>query len=373
MQIKNLRKVANRIKKAVKNKERIILYADADPDGVCSAVILEETIKNLGGKITACYFPDREKEGYGINKKALVFLAEKYAPTLFICLDLGIANHKEVDTAKKLGLDVIIIDHHTVLDNIPLPKALIVDPKQKTDKYPFKELCTAGLAYKLSEIILGKKMGEGLKNSFLELTAIATISDMMPQIKDNKILVEQGLIALENTWRPGLQVFEGNIQKIISALNAAGIENHLNQAYLLLTASSLQKAEKIAKELSEKSKQKHLRIEQITEEVKLRISKKTEKKIVFEGDSSWPLVLTGPVASRICREYKKPTFIFHMGKKQSHGAVRMPQGLDGVKAMTSCCKLLKTYGGHPPAAGFSLDNENLKEFEQCLIKYFQNL
>ncbi|MCK4781893.1 DHH family phosphoesterase [Candidatus Parcubacteria bacterium] len=373
MQIKNLKKAANRIKKAVKNKEKIILYGDADPDGVCSVVILEETIKNLGGEVSACYFPDREKEGYGINENALNFLAEKYSPALFISLDLGIANFKEVEVAKKLGFEVIIVDHHTALDNIPLPKALVVNPKQKQDKYPFKELCAAGVTYKLSEVILGKNIGESLKNSFLELAAIATISDMMPQIKDNKDIVEQGLIALENTWRPGLQVFKGELQKTISTLNAAGIKNHINEAYILLTASSFKKAEKIAEKLIEKRKQKHLRTKEITEQTQIRIYEKIEKTIIFEGDSSWPLVLAGPVATRICREYKKPTFIFRIGKKQSQGAVRMPEGLDAVKAMASCHKLLETYGGHPPAAGFSLDNKNLEEFKECLIKYFKTI
>ena len=372
-EIKNLKKVATRIKKAIKNKERIILYGDADPDGVCSVVILEETIKTLGGEVSACYFPNREKEGYGINKKALNFLAEKYSPGLFISLDLGIANFKEIEVAKKLGFEVIVVDHHTQLDNMPLPKALVVNPKQKTDKYPFKELCAAGVTYKLSEAILGKEIGESLKNSFLELATIATISDMMPQIKDNKDIVEQGLIALENTWRPGFQVFKGDVQKTISALNAAEIKNHLNEAYILLTTSSFKKAEKRAFELIEKSRRKHLRIIEITKQVQIKILNKTEKIIVFEGDFSWPLILAGPVASRICREYKKPTFIFYVGKKLSQGAVRMPKGFDAVKAMASCHKILETYGGHPPAAGFSLDNKNLEKFEQCLIKYFENL
>ena len=185
MEIKNLKKVANRIKKAIKLKEKIILYGDADLDGIASVIVLEETIKNLGGKIQAVYFPDREIEGYGINETALNYL-KKFSPALFIALDLGIGNFKEIESAKKFGFEVIIIDHHKVLGN-KIPKAsLVVDPKQKQDKYPFKGLATAGIAFRLSKLLLGDVFSENLKNSFLELVALATIADMMPQENENE-------------------------------------------------------------------------------------------------------------------------------------------------------------------------------------------
>lgn len=148
MEIKNLKEVARRILKAIKNKEKIVLYGDADLDGMTAVIILADTIKNLGGKVAAIYFPDRELEGYGITEKGLDYLKEN-APALLVTLDCGIGNFKEAELAKKLRFEVIIIDHHQVLD--ALPKAeIIVDPNQKGDKYSFKGLATVGISFKLS-------------------------------------------------------------------------------------------------------------------------------------------------------------------------------------------------------------------------------
>ena len=177
MKIKNLTKAANRIKKAILQKERIILYGDADLDGITSVLIAEEAIKSLGGNIVARYFPEREKEGYGVTPKGLEYLKE-HAPALLVTFDLGISNFKEIPMAKKLGFSVIVVDHHKVLDK--LPKAdIIVDPKQPGDKYPFKEFAACGLSLQLAKELLGKKMSDALYQSMVELAAMGTIADMM--------------------------------------------------------------------------------------------------------------------------------------------------------------------------------------------------
>ena len=216
-EIKNLKKVADRILKAVKNKERIILYGDADLDGVSSVIILKETIKNLGGEITAVYFPDRETEGYGITRKGLEEL-KKFTPALLTALDLGIGNFQEVKLAKKMGFEVIIIDHHEVLDKLPEAK-IIVDPKQKGDKCSFKGLANAGIVFKLSELLLGKQMTEGLRENFLQLTALATIADMMPKENDNLEFINLRLRSLEKSWRPGIRAFFNLVPDLGEELN----------------------------------------------------------------------------------------------------------------------------------------------------------
>ena len=159
--IKNIEKAAERIRQAAINKERIILYGDSDLDGIASVVILEETIKNLSGEVCAVIFPNREEDGYGINMRALEFLKDK-SPALFITLDLGISNIKEVELANKMGFEVIIIDHHQILDSLPAAK-IIIDPNQEGDTYYFKELCNAGLTFKLCEEILSS-FSANLKN-----------------------------------------------------------------------------------------------------------------------------------------------------------------------------------------------------------------
>jgi single-stranded-DNA-specific exonuclease len=427
MEIKNLKKAADRILKAVENKEKIILYADSDLDGVSSAIIMEESLLALGVKVFAVYFPDREKEGYGINEPALKFLKNKLARTglakaLFISLDCGIGNFKEIKMAKKMGFEVMIIDHHKILGKLPDAK-IVVDPKQKTDKYPFKELANVGIVYKLSQLLLtfnqyenrsrtiktkremkrlncltklSNKLSnnqlEQIQQSFLELTALGTISDMMIKEKDNKEFIEKGMKSLEKSnggARLGIKIFwdfeeitqdektkkpeefQKIIQKIISALNSGeGTKSHSNEMYQLLVCSNKKTAKKLARKLIEKREQKRKRIKQIHEEIEQKISCNSEEIIIFEGSSFWPLILLGPVASRVCAKYKKPIFLFRKGKEESPGAVRTPAGIDSVKAMESCKKLLKTYGGHAPASGFRIKNENLEKFKNCLLEYF---
>lgn len=376
IEIKNLRKAAERIKKAIEKKEKIILYGDADMDGVSSVIIVEEAIKNLGGQVTAIYFPDRETEGYGVNKDALDYL-KKYAPALFITVDLGISNFEEIKLAKKLGFEVIIADHHKVLNKLPEAK-IIVNPKQKGDRYPFKEFAAAGVAFKLAEALLEKKMSRALRNNFLELAALATIADMMVQEEDNIDIVTEGLASLKNTFRPGLKIFveDENIarsaaQKVISACHAGGTKDHINESYFLLTANSVESAEKLAQELIEKSVIRQQRIKDVTEEIEKRIADKADDLIIFEGDEEWPILIAGPASSRICGIYKKPVFLYSQREKDSQGAVRTPQGVDGVKPMIHCAKYLEVYGGHPNAAGFRAKNKNLEKFKKCLIEYFK--
>ncbi|MBI2626474.1 MAG: DHH family phosphoesterase [Candidatus Nealsonbacteria bacterium] len=377
-EIKNLKKAADRIKKAIKKEERIILYGDADMDGVASVIILKEAIANLGGKVIAVYFPDRETEGYGINEDALNY-SEKHSPALFITVDLGIGNFKEVKLAKKLGFEVMIVDHHKVLNKLPAA-SIIVNPKQKGDSYPFKEFAAAGVVFKLAEALLGEKLTPALRNNFLELAALATIADMMTQEEDNIEIVTMGLASLKNTFRPGLKVFtetdENNsraiAQKIISACHAAGTASgHINEAYSLLTSTSIKEAEHLAEELLEKSYERQQKIKEITEEAEGIISKKTGESIIFEGSKDWPILMAGPASSKICNIYKKPVFLYSQKEKDSQGAVRTPKGVDGVKPMIYCSKYLETYGGHPQAGGFRIKNKDLGKFKKCLIKYFQ--
>lgn len=378
--IKNIEKAAERIKQAVENKERIILYGDSDCDGICSVVILGEAIKSIGGEIATVAFPDRETDGYGMNFKALEFLKD-FSPALFITLDLGIANVKEVEVANKMGFEVIIIDHHEVLDELPKAK-VIVDPQQKDDKSEFKYLCNAGLTFKVAEELLGESLSESLKNGFLELAALATIADMVPQVGDNKVFIEEGLRSLKNTFRPGLRALldvlgEGEAAangylKIISALNAAESVGFNNESYELLTSSSKERYKEVAEDLISRTQQKQQRIKEITEEVEKRISKGEDSPIIFEGDPAWKLTLAGPIASIIASKYEKPTFIYRKMDEESAGSVRsLKEDQNSVDAMKSCSKLLMTYGGHPKASGFRIENENLNEFKKCLIKHFE--
>jgi single-stranded-DNA-specific exonuclease len=379
MKIKNIQLAAERIKKAVQNKERIILYGDSDLDGISSVVILEEAIKSIGGQIDCAFFPDREKDGYGINLKALEMLKDK-VPALLVTLDLGIGNITEVDVANEMGFEVIIIDHHEPLAGSPAA-SIIVDPKQEDDPYPFKGLADVGVAYNLCLEILGKDISKNLNNSFLELAALGTISDMVPQVEQNQEIIELGLRSFKNTFRPAFKafldilgdgkVFEGSLPKIISALNAAESLDFINESYLLLVCPSFEKCKEMAQRLLDKNRAKQVQVKNIIAEVERRISQKPDEPIIFEGDPAWKLTLAGSVASTICNKYEKPAFIYKKMDKESCGSVRNPKGTNSVDAMKECDSFLMTYGGHAQASGFRVKNEHLEKFEGCLNKFFK--
>ncbi len=397
MQIKNLKKAAKRIKKAIKDKENIILYGDSDMDGMSSVIILKETIENLNGEVKRVYFPNREEDGYGLNKKALLEL-KKEAPGLLITLDCGIGNFQEVKEAQKSGFEVIIIDHHEILGEIPEAE-IVVDPKQPGDKYPFKHLANVGIIFYLSQIMLKNIMNGALRQNFLELTTMATIADMMPRIEDNQRFIEEGALLLRNSWRPGIQALfsvsvremdlleEENkgkrtmgfnylpivqqIEKMNSLLNLPDFYKGLPLAFQLLTSHDYNEAEKIAKKLFQLTIEKKEKINQIIHFLEKKAENQKDSSIIFEGKSDWRLIFLGTAASVLAREFNKPVFLYKKGKKESPGSARAPEGYNLVSAMKACSHLLITFGGHPPAAGFRLKNDNLERFKNCLEKYFK--
>lgn len=378
--IKNLKKGAARLKKAVAKKERIILYGDSDLDGTTSVIIMEQAIKSIGGEITAIHFPDREKEGYGITTHSLNEL-KKYAPALLITVDLGISNIQEVLDAKKLGFEVMIIDHHKVLEKVP-EADIVIDPKQPGDKYPFKEFAACGLTFRVAEALFDGKLPNALRKTLIELAALGTIADMMKREEDNLQIIHEGLEALEDSWNPGIRAFletepyasyeniQVKVQQMISVLNVRDVKDGFPASFRLLTCPSFEKAKEMLKEFAEQNRERKERIRDLADEVRERISLQKPGPIVFEGGGGFEFMHLGAVASIIEREEKKPTFIFKREEKESLGSVRAPEGKDTVQAMQYCAKLLKTYGGHPQASGFRIKTENLDKFHTCLEEYF---
>ena len=383
MAIKNLDKAAARLKKAVKKGERIILYGDADLDGVCSAIIMQETLKSLGGNVVRVYFPDRENDGYGITLKALEEL-KTFSPALLCAMDLGISNFKEIKEAKKQGFDVILVDHHVVLGKLP-DADIIVDPKQEGDTHPFKELAACGLTFRLAEEILKDKMSSALRKSLVELAAIGTIADMMVREQDNIEIIEEGMETLENSWRPGVRAFfglqelaqfpniESKLQKMISILNVRDVENGYPASFRILSSDSEKEVILIAQRLLKVHELRRQERDRLLVKVRNSISEKKNESIVFEGGEDFEYILLGGLASIISQEEKKPTFMYRKMKKECVGSVRAPLGQDTVEAMKHCKEYTITYGGHPQASGFRVENKNLARFKNCLLEYFNNL
>jgi len=379
-EIKNLKKAADLIKKTLAKNGKIVIFGDADLDGSTSALLLEEAIRNVNPAADLLvYFSEWESSDYGLNKQALQTLAA-HAPALLIAVDCGIGNFEELLIAKAMGFTTIVIDHHEILNT--LPKAdLIIDPKQKGDHYPFKKLTTVCLVYRLSQLLLGKNFSSFLEQSFAELAALGTIADMMPEEDLNAVLVGKGATTIKVTQRPGLKaiiqvagLLESSAREIFKKLslilNISPVTNHLTECYLLLKTASQEDALVLAKNLLSEADKRNQEIYEITEIVSQR-AQQSPSTIIFEGDEAWQRVFSGAVASRICNKYKKPTFIFKRDIQKCRGSVRVPKNVDAVVALKSCASLLLMYGGHPPAAGFTVATENIGKLKECLEKYFQ--
>jgi single-stranded-DNA-specific exonuclease len=392
LKIKNIEKAAERIKKAVLNNEQIVIYGDGDLDGISSMVIVKESIDNLISLLPRekkelfptifAFSPDRKNEGYGLNDKALLFIKSKVSKGLIITLDCGITNFKEIEDAANSGFSVVVIDHHKAIGGIPEAAEIVVDPKQPSDEYPFKEYANVGIAFKLSEELLGDSLSPMLKDSFMELTALATISDMMPEIGENEQWIKEGLEKIEYSQRPAIRAIfsilnpmdfdskRNMVSKINSALNSAVIENHIPKPYLFLIESDFDKAKIVAEELFLESHEKQREIAVLTNELIEKISIDNNSSVIFEGSYLYEPEYLGAVASRLCNYFNKPVFLYKKGEEFSRGTVRVPKGMDAVRAMESCKELLMMFGGHAPAAGFTVSNSNIFKFEEGLKKYF---
>jgi len=386
--LKGVKRAVQRIQKAAKNNEKVAIFGDYDADGICGAALIGEILKSIEIR-QEIYIPDRNKEGYGLNFKAVEEIAKK-GVTLIVTVDCGVTDLEEVKLANKLGVDVIIVDHHEIPKKLP-PALAIIDPKQKNDKYPFKDLAATGVAFKLVQAFFKtENVPIPREKWLLDLVAIATVTDSMLLLGENRTLVKYGLIVLSQTKRIGLkelmktarvkpifnpQTFDTNLNTYTLGwvlgprLNAASRIDHGTTAYRLLTAVTEEEAAEISQQLEEKNQQRQKITEKIIREAKQRILKRSPKeKIIFEGDEDWIAGIIGLVAQRLSDEFWKPCFIYQKLKESSIGSARGIPGFNVIEALNHCRKLLTEYGGHCGAAGFRLQNKDLKEFEELLKK-----
>jgi len=403
--LKGMKKAVTRIVKAIKEKEKIFIYGDFDADGVCSSAILFLVLKKLKAKKPEIYIPDRNKEGHGLNKDAVEFLSKKKA-NLIITVDCGCTDFKEIDLANSLGIDVIVTDHHLLRDKLPNAFALI-DPWQKGDKYPFKKLAGAGVAYKLAGALLKSFKNNSFEKWLLDLTAIATVADMMPIVGENRALVKYGLGVLAQTRWPGLQelmkvsglnpkiihfsqkgeapLTNLNVQMLGFAigprLNAAGRMDHANIAYNLLIAKNKKIASVLAEQINKNNIKRQSLTDKIVQEVEKRLDKRKIKnnnyKFIFEGDSEWPVGLLGLIASKITGKYTVPTVIYQEKGDIICASCRSIAQFDLIGAFGGCLNLFDDFGGHKQACGFRIKKRHLNKvksiFEKIVEKKLKNI
>jgi single-stranded-DNA-specific exonuclease len=370
-----------RILQARKNKELVCIYGDYDVDGITSSTILHDFFQQIDIK-SFTYLPDRNKEGYGLNNKAIDYIIKKKAD-LIVTVDCGITSIEEVDYANKKGIEIIITDHHFVPEKVPQAVA-VINPKKKGDKYPEKMLAGVGVTFKFIQATSQKVKGydsEQLK-WLLDLVAIGNVADCVPLLGENRTLTKFGLMVLAKTRRVGLkQLFEvGRIKvnpaqlptgetigfQIAPRINAAGRMDHASAAYELLTKTEdqISEARLLALDIEGQNKHRQKVTQEIIKEVNGRIDKKNLPAVIIESDERWSLGIVGLAAGRVADKYNRPSIILQDRGDVLKGSCRSVPAFHLMEALTSLQYLLEKFGGHAQAAGLTVKKENLKEFKK---------
>lgn len=388
--IKDIQKSIERIKIAINNNEKIIIYADYDCDGIPGAVILNDFFEKINYKNFSIYIPNRHNEGYGLNKNAIQkFINEKVS--LIITVDLGITNIEEIDFAEKNEINVIITDHHLpILDENEkqiLPKAFaIINTKQKDCDYEEKFLCGASTAWKLVYAFLEKyreefNVSNGWEKWLLDMVGIATIADLVPLKGENRLFAKYGLEVLKKSKRPGLQKILKNAKinqnKITEDDIAFSIAPRMNSASRMAEPIhafyALLQNEEAMNYADELEKYNTIR-KQDTKDANDSVDyeKIKNEKIILIGNENWTPGIIGLVASKIVENTSKTTFVWGVGEDKNilKGSVR--GGSDKynvVDIMTNAKNILENFGGHNMAGGFAIQKNKLNDFKKFLEEY----
>ncbi|WP_409289466.1 single-stranded-DNA-specific exonuclease RecJ [Peribacillus sp. SCS-37] len=369
----DMEKAVERIHRAIQDKESILIFGDYDADGVTSTSVLMITLKQLGADIRY-YIPNRFTEGYGPNIPAFE-RAVKEGASLIITVDTGISATAEADFLKNAGIDYIITDHHEPGPVLPSALALI-HPKIPGSTYPFKELAGVGVAFKLAHALTGR-----LPKELLELAAIGTIADLVPLFGENRLIAAAGIRQLQKTDRPGLKAIlkkangrQDSVNEetigfgIAPRINAAGRLGSANPAVELLLTIDGEKAELLAAEIDQLNKERQAIVSRTVEEAVKEVEENfpaSEHKVIIVGKSGWNPGIVGIVASKLVDKFYRPAIVLSFDEEKgiAKGSARSIQGFDLFANLSKCRDILPHFGGHPMAAGMTLqlsDVESLR-------------
>lgn len=374
----DMEKAVTRIQQALLRGERIGIYGDFDADGMTATAVLVEGLSRLGATATP-YIPHRVEEGYGLNRAALNRLS-KQGVSLIVTVDCGVSNAPEVEAARGMGLDIVVTDHHTVPPRMP-PAVAVVDPKRADSRYPFPKLAGVGVAFKLLQALFTSLGRDSDTHEFLDLVALGTVADMEPLLGDNRYLVKHGLDVLRDSSRLGIREIARCADVSLATidpeaiswvlgprLNAAGRVEHAIVGYEILLTDSQDEAERLAGILERRNTERQKITETVLNKARQKLAAKgTDSAILMVGDSDFSSGVIGVVAGRLAEEFYRPVIVYEQGAKWSRASGRSIPEFDIVAALTSCGDVLHRYGGHPMAAGCTVANEKLQQFEERML------
>lgn len=376
--MKDMELAVERLVKALESNEKVVIHGDYDADGIAAAVILVETLQQLGGNVDY-FLPSRFDEGYGLHIEALRQFREAGA-SLVVTVDCGINAVEEAAFASEIGLDLIITDHHQPLG--PIKDAVaVINPLQKECSYPFKELSGAGIAFKLA-VALAERSGSSYPAHLLDLAALGTAADVVPLLGENRIMVSAGLDLLRSLKRVGIKaladVVSLNQDRISSttlsyvlapAINAAGrMGEALPAAKLLLEKDEVKAVELAghlhqANQLRRSVEQKILRE---AEEAAVALLATEDHGIITLAAEAWHHGVIGIVASRLVEKFNRPVALIALEGGQGRGSARSIPGYNITAALSDNASLLERFGGHEQAAGFTISSENIDRLRDGL-------
>ncbi len=368
---KELSKTLKRIKKAIEKKELIVIFGDYDTDGVSGTAILWETLSGLKAKAMP-YIPDRLEEGYGLSRKGIENLRKQYGEvSLIITVDNGIVANEPVEFANSLGIDVIITDHHVPSKKLPRAFAIVHSTK----------ICGAAVGWFLSRFLEEKIAKKKNLDKHLELAGLATVADMMQLTSFNRALVKFGLEQIKKTKRPGLlslfklagidqnQIGVYELGHIIAPrINAMGRLEHAMDSLRLLCTTNAQRASDLAERLNLTNKER----QQLTMDSFIHardlVGKKNSKKLIFIADKLYEPGVIGLIAGKLTEEYYRPAIVVSRRENYSKASARSVSGFNIIEFIRLSSHLLVDAGGHPGAAGFTVETEKIGELQALLEK-----
>ncbi len=373
----HMKEGVKRVFDALEKGEVITVHGDYDADGVCGSTVLLTTLRDVcrkmgfdEGKLNV-YIPHREKEGYGMSVATVEHLKDHEKTDLIITVDCGISNKESVDRGKELGIDTIICDHHAMPQELP-DQAILIHPLVPGETFPNKMLCGTGVAYKFATAVIaeaharGADFPEGYNKWLLDLVAIATVTDIVPIIGENRVLEKYGLLVLNKTRRVGLKKLieicgskMGELDtvsigyQIGPRLNAAGRMNHATEALNLMIEEDEVKATELAMRLNQTNTERQKASQEMYEEAKQMVGELGNRKIIVVAGEGWNPGLVGLVAGKLLSDFSVPVFAVGKDGDRYVGSGRSVEGFDVTQALHAASEHLDKFGGHPQACGFS--------------------
>ena len=365
-------KAAGRVGLAMSRGEKIAVFGDYDVDGITATCLLTDFLRRHGADVVS-YIPGRLEEGYGLNPIAIHQLHAE-GVKLIVTVDCGITAVSEAELCKRLGIDLVITDHHECKQTLPAAAA-VVDPHRCDGGYPHKNLSGVGVAFKLASALCGSQ--ETVLEEYADMVCLGTVADVMPLQGENRVFVARGLESLAHTKRPGIAALMaecGCAPETVSAssigfmlaprINAAGRMGQIDLAVELFLTDDPDKAAEAARGLCELNRQRQAVESEIYRQAVSMLPMGKPPEAIVLADESWHQGVVGIVASRIAEEYACPTFLICLDGEHGKASSRSHGGFNLFASLSALSPLLESYGGHELAAGFTISRANIPEFRR---------